>query len=161
MYKDLYEPQKIWQRCDANIFKDSKMVAPFAMMGRPGCEALTSHEIDGLKFFFPHMARALRLTLRVVRQLNEDHATRSTFDRLQTAVILVAANGEITFMNRSAEEIVRACDGLRVIAGRLKAESPSDNLKLERLIAVACSRATRGGGSMGDQSRVRGATLWR
>jgi DNA-binding CsgD family transcriptional regulator/PAS domain-containing protein len=156
MYKDLYEPQKIWQRCDANILKDSAVVAPFAMMGSPGCEALTSQEIDELKFFFPHMARALRVTHRVVRQTNEDRAIRSTFDQLQTAVMLVAADGKIGFMNRSAEEIARTCDGIRVVGGHLKADSVADNVRLERLIAEACSRLTRGGGTMGI-SRPSGA----
>ena len=159
MYKDLYEPQKIWQRCDANIFRDAKVVAPFAMMGRPGCEALTSQEIDELKFFFPHMARALRVTGRVVRQAKEDRAARLTFDQMQTAVILVAADGKIAFLNRSADEIVRACDGIRVTAGRLKAETSADNLRLERLIAAACSRAERGGGSMGI-NRPSGASRY-
>jgi len=125
-------------------------------MGPRGGETLTSAEIDELTFLFRHLARALRITGRIVRDAAEQQAARLTLDWLKTAAILVGSDGKIMHLNGAAEEIIRAGDGLSVAAGRLKTAGSRDNAQLGRLIAAACSPAKRGGGSIGI-SRPSGA----
>ena len=113
-YKDMYEPQKIWPRCAAALFKQPNLIAPFGMMGRPNCESLTTGEVDELKFFFGHIARALRVTARILVQTSEKAIARLALDRLELAVVVLDREGKVVFMNEAAEQIARANDGISV-----------------------------------------------
>lgn len=159
LYKDLYESQKIWPRCAAALFKQPNLIAPFGMMGRANCETLTTGEIDELKFFFGHIARALRVTARILVQTSEQDMARLALNRLALAVVVVSSDGKVIFMNEAAEQIARTNDGLGVAASRLHAANPDERAELTRLIAAACGRQKRGGGSMGI-SRPSGAEVY-
>ena len=148
-YKDLFESQKVCLRTTAILFKTSEIAAPIGLIGPSGCEALTSAEVDELKFLFRHIARALRITGRIVRDAAEQQAARLALDWLKTAAIIVSVEGKIMVLNVAAEEIIRAGDGISVVAGRLRAANSKDNAQLGRLIAVACSPMGQGGGSLG------------
>jgi DNA-binding CsgD family transcriptional regulator len=141
------------------VFRDRGLIAPIDTALRQGSKATGARTIEEITFWFKHLARATRLTGRIVRQDWERRGLRATLDRLHLGVVLIGPDDKIVLMNSAAEEIVRAKDGLCVTVERLVVERPQERGTLLRLIAAACARDGRGGGSMAV-SRPSGAPAY-
>ena len=76
----------------------------------------------------------------------------------QPGAILLRRTGEILYSNRRARQIARiTSSGLRVRQGRLRASSPADNGKLQKLLAAALPSA--GGRGAAGWMCIAGARL--
>jgi DNA-binding CsgD family transcriptional regulator/PAS domain-containing protein len=147
-YSDLYIPQKLWPSAHASMFRDGDLIAPIGMTARQGSDELGFGEIEEFKFWLGHLARAMRVTARLVRQNHEMLGLQAVFDRLQVGIMLLGPGANIVHLNSAAEEIVRASDGLGIRSRKLVASRSNDNKQLARLCGAACSLQQRGGGRM-------------
>jgi DNA-binding CsgD family transcriptional regulator/PAS domain-containing protein len=83
-----------------------------------------------------HLGRAFTLQDRL--QVLE--AGEEVLNTLGLGIILLTADGSVTFSNRGAEEILRSDDGLQVLRGRLTASHRERDDELQRLVRYATGR---------------------
>lgn len=98
----------------------------------------------------PHICRAAKIGLALDLKTLRADALEATLDGLSAAVYLTQANGQIVFMNRSAEHEVRRGTDFKVISNRLTAK---DQKAAGALAAsFACTGKIAGGASAGAVS---------
>ncbi|HUE89654.1 MAG TPA: helix-turn-helix transcriptional regulator [Vicinamibacterales bacterium] len=85
----------------------------------------------------PHVRRALQLHRRLVAASRAADDLSSAIDQLSRAVLLIDAEGRVTFMNRAASRLIAMRDGLTVEQGALRAASASDTMRLRSTVAEA------------------------
>jgi DNA-binding CsgD family transcriptional regulator len=90
-----------------------------------------------LRALMPHLHRAVQLHRRLAEAEALADGSTAALDRLAHGIILVDAMGRVMFANRTADEIVRASDGLSVHDRRLLGARVQDTNALRRLIAEA------------------------
>lgn len=117
--------------------------------------AFSRAELELLQLLLPHLAGAVRTSLRLAELANERDAFGDVLDRWTQAVLLVDAQGRVRSANRAAEALLRTMDGLTVERspgaerGRLRAATPATTIALHRLIQVAARHAAPGRGDVG------------
>jgi DNA-binding CsgD family transcriptional regulator len=88
-------------------------------------------------FLMPHLQHGARLS-RLVSHLDADkRALEASFNQLGFGVTLVREDAEVIFQNRTAEQLSRSADALRVRRNRLRAAKASESGKLRNLITNA------------------------
>ena len=90
-----------------------------------------------LRTLLPHLQRSLRLYLQSEQAKSEAKDLKSLLDTFDRAVFGLNRNGIVVLSNRQAERIVEHGDGLKLVSGRLIAESLSQNAELQSQIAKA------------------------
>lgn len=105
-----------------------------------------THEIRRFERFSGHIARALALGNRIGTATQIASGLESALDGLSSAVVLLDRGGRVVVMNRSAEAILAANDGLSVVDGRLAAAHSDDEPGLHRLLAAATTDPPGDGG---------------
>ena len=98
-----------------------------------------------LSALMPHLQRAVQLHRRLADAQAVVRGSTSALDRLAHGVILVDASGRVMFANRTAEEILRARDGLSVHNRELFGARAQDTNGLRTLIADAVATSTGDG----------------
>ena len=91
----------------------------------------------------PHLAQAMRLHLELVRARMVSGALERGLDQLGTGLILLDRAGVIVFANAAAHAVLDARRGLGVELGRLAADSPPANARLQAAIGGARAGAPR------------------
>jgi DNA-binding CsgD family transcriptional regulator len=91
----------------------------------------------------PHLQRALQIHRRLANAQALADGSMTVLDLLAHGILLLDATGRIMFANRTAEELLRAHDGLTVHHKELFGARVSETTALRRLIADAV--ATSGG----------------
>jgi DNA-binding CsgD family transcriptional regulator/PAS domain-containing protein len=114
-------------------------------------------DLETAQRLHPHLIRAYSLTRKIsaLRRLNEDLI--ATLDSSPHGVILLDGSGRIRHINRAAERLVAAGDGLCTAGGRLGALTSDASKRLGALIASAtpAGRTSARGGSMALPSPTR------
>jgi DNA-binding CsgD family transcriptional regulator/PAS domain-containing protein len=85
----------------------------------------------------PHLQRAVDLRARTAHLEALEKSTTDALNRWTTGLFLVDHKGQIIFANRTAEDMLRKCDGFFAKRGILETTRSSDTLMLHRLIREA------------------------
>jgi PAS domain-containing protein len=100
----------------------------------------------------PHLQRVAQLHLQMREITLQNQAIEAALDQLQFGVVIADATGRVLLVNRAAQEMTAAKDGLLLCGGRLTAAQPKEATILLRYIGDAVETATRrkgeGGGSL-------------
>jgi PAS domain-containing protein len=111
-----------------------------------------SPEVVALECLMPHLRRAARLHSQVSSLRRQNQALEAALDRLTFGVLITDGAGRVLLLNRAAEEMATANDGLRLQGGRLEATQSEAAIALTRCIAEAVRtagrRGSQGGGSV-------------
>jgi PAS domain-containing protein/DNA-binding CsgD family transcriptional regulator len=109
-------------------------------------------EVAALESLMPHLQRAARLHSQIGGLRRRNQAIEAALDQLTFGVLIADGAGRILLINRAAEEMATANDGLLLQGGRLKAAQSEEAIALTRCIAEAVRTAGRrnaqGGGSI-------------
>lgn len=102
----------------------------------------------------PHLQRALQIHRRVTDA--EALAARSAdvLDRLEHGVIMFDEAAHVVLVNRAAEAILRARDGLMLQSGELRTVRDAGTTRLRAIIAGAIQTSRRGGMAPGGALRL-------
>ncbi len=92
-------------------------------------------DLDILTFLVPHMQRAFMLHFEFSGLNARAEGTEAALNMLSTGVIFLDDNGGILATNRTADELLRRKDGLRLEAGKLSASLPAESARLQAIIA--------------------------
>ena len=110
---------------------------------------LDAHEIRIARALVPHLSRALALSQHLER-LDAEHVARSAaLDRVGVGVILVDAEARPLLLNRRAQTLLDAGDGLAIARDGLTAAWPETTGALRRLVADAAGTTAGRGTSVG------------
>jgi PAS domain-containing protein len=105
-----------------------------------------------LERLMPHLQRAARLHSQVGGLRRQNQALEAALDRLTFGVLITDGAGHVLLLNRAAEEMATANDGLLLQGGRLEATQSEEAIGLARHITEAVRtagrRGTEGGGSI-------------
>lgn len=99
----------------------------------------------------PHLARALRASLRVAALAAEVAALHHVLENLPVPMFLVGSRCEVTFANAAARRLLDVQDGLREMADGLHAATPHDTDRLRRRVADAWGDASHAAGRLHDE----------
>lgn len=87
----------------------------------------------------PHLARAARIHHKLLTERREKARLLDTIHALDWAALVIEHNGRIVGMNRAAERLLIAGDGVSAVAGRLVASRADDAVALARAVAGAAT----------------------
>lgn len=107
-----------------------------------------AHETALLELLLPHLQRAVRLSQYLQQLSGEVNATHEALHRLTIGVILVDAAGAPLFLNKQAEAVIAAGNGLTISRNRLQAPTWSETQTLHTLIFEAAQTMEKSGGGM-------------
>jgi DNA-binding CsgD family transcriptional regulator len=94
-------------------------------------------QIARFNFLLPHIERAVRLGFQLDTLGAFRRAALALLDGNKRAVIFLDRKSRVLFANRAASELVASADGLLLSPGGLSLANPTDQRRLDRLIAAA------------------------
>lgn len=160
VYNDLIRPLGLRDGAMAVITRGADHLVPLSVMQRRNAELFGEEDRQLLQLLLPHLKRAAQIFLRIGMIEAQRGALQETLDRLPLGVVLLDAAGRVLQLNKAAEAITAAGDGLRVGRDGLQAADPGETRSLRRLVAGAAATSrgtgTAAGGAMG-LSRPSGA----
>jgi DNA-binding CsgD family transcriptional regulator len=113
----------------------------------------TAGDVEVLGLLLPHVATAVRVSLRLSALGAERDAVACALDHWADAVLLVDSTASVHAANRAAEALLDAGDGLAcepargLLRGRLRAATPALTAALRRLVSAAAAVAVRPAGN--------------
>jgi DNA-binding CsgD family transcriptional regulator/PAS domain-containing protein len=134
-YNDFLRPQNHFYSFGGILLQDASVISSLAAMRSKAAGPFGEREVTLLSELTPHLQSALRVHGRLSDLEKRLDGFTDALNQLAQGVLLVDANGRVTFMNRYAEEIVRAGEGLRSVNGIVDAAHPNDSERLHRSIA--------------------------
>jgi DNA-binding CsgD family transcriptional regulator/PAS domain-containing protein len=108
-----------------------------------------AEEIGLLDALMPHLQRALEIHRRLASSQALADGSTTVLDLLAHGVLLLDAAGRMMFANRTAEEILRARDGLTVHDKELAGTRAADTTTLRTLIGAATATSAGEGTGAG------------
>jgi len=112
----------------------------------------TRDAVDVMALVFPHLRCALELRRKFVDLDAKNSLLDSALNELSTGVLVVDRSGSVLLMNRSAENLLKAAEGLLIRGRRLRASILTESAQLETLMSraatIACEKGTAPGGTV-------------
>jgi DNA-binding CsgD family transcriptional regulator/PAS domain-containing protein len=139
LYQEWVRPQGILDALYTNLERTATGAAAMSIR-RLASDGLFGNEAKArLRMLVPHLQRAVSIgRLLDFHKMNEA-ALAATVDRLAAAVVLVAADGWVVYVNVKAEAMLAEGDIVHAPDGRLAARNPRAAAALRDAIA-ACAR---------------------
>jgi PAS domain-containing protein/DNA-binding CsgD family transcriptional regulator len=111
-------------------------------------------EVAVLESVMPHLQRAARLHCHIGELRRQNQTLEAALDRLTFGFLITDGAGRVLVVNRAAEEMAAANDGLLMRSSRLTADRADEAAALTRHIAEAVQTAARGSGQGGGSLRI-------
>jgi DNA-binding CsgD family transcriptional regulator/PAS domain-containing protein len=148
------EPLEFHQYVGSNLLLERDLVAMASFYRSKGRRPFARADREFYRILARHLRQAVLLRKRM-RSLEHDRdSALGALDRLATAVVLLDAAGKALFVNRVAEGLLHASDGLVLRHGSLEATSAADRRELSRILDRALSK-----GAFQTAFPASGATL--
>jgi DNA-binding CsgD family transcriptional regulator len=153
-YNDMLRPSNIDDVVTVILQRDGSLHMTLAV-GIPQVTAEGDADAIGrLQRLAPHLIRVVQLNRRLADLEMQANAAEAALDRFASAMLIVNTVGHVIFMNRMAERIVAAGDGLRLVGKGLDAASRHESLTLRNLVASALLASHRIEAEPGGVMRV-------
>ena len=149
LYNEVFRPQRLAHAAAACILRTPDHIAPLGIVRQAGRERPSRHDLDLLGRLLPHMQRAVQLQLRLAALRARRDSAEEVLDHMSIGVILVDAGGRVVNLNRYAEDVIAATDGLTIRRGMLVAATSAQSAALGRLITEAAATGIGAGTSPG------------
>jgi DNA-binding CsgD family transcriptional regulator len=148
-YNDLLSPYGIPHGIFAMVESGPTRVANLSVCRGVRAGPFTQQNLEIVRFLKPHIQRAYRLHSELAEANSCSAGLLCVLDALSTAVILIGPRMNVVTMNRAAERIVGARDGLLATSAGLQAERQAESDLLMRSITQAASARRVDGLSVG------------
>jgi DNA-binding CsgD family transcriptional regulator len=145
-YNDWLRPQKIHHLARGVVAREGEAswVLSFGRPRRSG--SITGRELALFGAILPGLRGALRLRHHLLVARSERDAASAAFDALRIGVIFLDGRDSAIGINRRAQAILDAADGLKLERGTLSASCSTDTARLRRLIGQVREAIHTGGG---------------
>lgn len=144
-YNDYLRPQDLFYSYGGIASQEDSVMSYFTAIRSKQAGPFEEREFALLGHLLPHLRTAVRLHQRVAVLENQLGNVARTLDHLQQGVFIVDEKSRVLMMNREAEEILRAADGLTLASDGLRATPTRETNCLRNLIAGA-AKTTNGKG---------------
>jgi len=136
-YNDMFKPRGLLYALGGFALRDGPLAFQVAVHRSKNAGDYTQDEIDHFNRLIPHLQRAFKINRHMARLEQRGSIVEQALDQFNTGVILINEHGVHIYMNRKAEEMIAAQQGLHIVSGRLVASSMRDTATLNRLIRQA------------------------
>jgi DNA-binding CsgD family transcriptional regulator/PAS domain-containing protein len=140
IYRELLHGEGVSKICTGIVFGLGHADLPLTVYGvyrGPRDEKYGDWERQQMKLLVPHLSRALGVMFRLRDSELKVAASLAALDGLASGVALLDAAGRVVHLNREAQRMVKAADGLAVTAGALRLVDPGAQAAAELAIASA------------------------
>jgi len=90
-----------------------------------------------LALVLPHLKRSVKLFAYLDQIEIQKKLFANTIDRMQVGSIMIDKSGVILSINKLAQAVFDAKDGVRLLGGAIRADYPEENVQLQKLISEA------------------------
>ncbi len=171
-YREYLAPQQI---NDAVVFLATREGGHFGswiLITHDDRGPITDAEVAGLELVAPHIRRAVEISTVLGEQRLAAESYRAALDQLQAAVLILDAEGRLSFANPAANALLDSGQPLRLLDGRLRGATEAGEQALRRALLAqgglevllpgtdgaehllfAVSLATGSGGALGAAGR--------
>jgi DNA-binding CsgD family transcriptional regulator len=151
-YQEWLAPQDLFHRLCTVLLREEAGLCYLAVMRPRTAPAFTEEDVARARLLLPHLRQAVRLHRKLATLQRKCDATLEALNRLPLGVVIVDERCATLAVNRSAEEILQAAEGLAVQAGTVRAATHRETEALRRLIKGAVLAAdgvgTESGGAL-------------
>ena len=138
-YHEFLRPVGIHSLVTAVLWRGDGFKCCVNLHRSPQAEEFDAHDIGLVRDLGPHLVRAMGVSLRLAEASIVSRGAEAALDRLSHGLLLLDRRGKIGFLNREAEAILAARDGLAVTATGLAGARKTETERLARAIAKAAS----------------------
>lgn len=118
-------------------------------------------EVELIQLLLPHFRRSLQLHWRMDSLAEQRNDFRSALDCLSCGCVLIGAGGKAFHLNRAAERMIRAGDGLTLANGTLSAVDTREARRLRSILAAVTETGLRREISVGKPIAISRSSLKR
>lgn len=117
----------------------------------PGSEPFEPQALQLIDIIAPHVRRAVQLHWRI-HDLEHHSATRTeALEHLKLGVALINESCKVTYLNRAAQAMIAARDGVSLINSELTAAVGEETLELSRILGESTRITTAKGDAFGHE----------
>jgi DNA-binding CsgD family transcriptional regulator len=153
-YNDFCRPNDMCHPIGVVLANEPDARVVFTCGSGKAASGFEPEHLDRLRRIGPHLVRAAGVSLRLSRAEIARNANADALDRVAQGVLIVTADAEVLFANRTAEALLAEADGIRTEKSTLRASEAADTAQFRRLIATAAERSDAAGGVMTIQRPV-------
>jgi DNA-binding CsgD family transcriptional regulator/PAS domain-containing protein len=143
-YNDYLIPSGFRYLAGVRVFRDDGHDAMFGFFKNVGTDPFDDREVRALQTLLPHLRRVAQMQHRLATLEASASPLSGALDRLASGVVIIDQGFRVGFVNRVAEDILRAGSGLLLCNHRLLASDTDVSKRLDRLIAEAAQCAAGG-----------------
>lgn len=151
-YRDFLRHHGVFYSAGALLARERQGVANFGVLRPRELGPYEEDELERIRALVPHLRRAVQITHELAGRDMERQTMLAMLERIPTGVLLLDAHARVVFLNRRAQVMLAAGDGLTMTPHGLSAIDAETQPVLERLIADAVAtgagRATHAGGAL-------------
>ncbi|GAB3279948.1 helix-turn-helix transcriptional regulator [Parahaliea aestuarii] len=139
LYQDFLEPVNIKHLMGMDIYRSDSLCIKLAVERSGNQEAFSEDDKTIFSMVAPHLQRALRFRSEVDGGLQLQTFYEHILDKMEVGVILLDEHGKVLSSNRSARDVLKQGDCLKVTNGRLVTVEPADCGRLRDAFNLAVS----------------------
>ncbi len=143
-YADWLKPQDVRFGFGACLLKEGRHSMFYSLLHSKAYSTDETQDLELLRLLVPHMQRAAKLHVHLLGLEEQRDDLEEAVNLLSVGVIMLSDRGEVLMMNRRAQRILAARDGLALAGRRVTAAAQGDREHLAR--AIAATLAMAGGG---------------
>jgi DNA-binding CsgD family transcriptional regulator len=137
IFQDYCRTNEVFHVCWSTLEQDKSLAAGLGFIRPENAKPFETKDVDLIKLLNPHLAKAFRLQRIVERAVNDNKAFLSSIAHFDFGVIALDGDGRITNLSAPAKHLLDCQDGVRIRNARLEAIQPSENHKLQEMLAAA------------------------
>jgi DNA-binding CsgD family transcriptional regulator len=145
-YNDFCRPNDMCHPIGVVLANDPDARVVFTCGSAKTAGEFEPEHLERLRRIGPHLVRAAGVSLRLSRAEIAQNANAEALHRVAQGVLVVAADGEVLFANRTAEALLAEADGISTEKSKVRASAATDTALLRRLIATAAEVSGPAGG---------------
>ncbi len=153
-YIEFFKPIGLIETLGGPLYSSDGNFAMIALIRGDDRPAFTEEEAAYLEQLMPHITRALQLRRTFFRIDSRNVGLQATLDRLQAGLMLLAADGEVLFVNAAMHALTQQSDGF--VLGRMGKPLVTHTDARRRFDALLINVAGGGAGGVVAVPRTKG-----
>jgi DNA-binding CsgD family transcriptional regulator/PAS domain-containing protein len=153
-YQEVLEKQDVLYGAGALLLRRSGLHGVIVLNRSERAGPFTGRRFDVLRVLAPHLNRVLQIMVEMNAIARERERFVSALDSLSVGVIFTDSRGKPLHLNRAAEGMIAANDGLSLGSGRVVAAEANEDRTLTELIADATGDGGYGVYRRGGNCRI-------
>ncbi len=151
-YRDFLRPQGAFYTAGVTLARDATRIATFGVQRPKPAGPFETAELERLRTLYPHLRRAFQIGRELAGSEVERQAMLMLLERLPTGVLLLDERRRVVFLNRRAQAMLAAGDGLAMSPQGLTTADEDLQAALDKLLQAAvetgAGRGTHAGGAL-------------